>query len=1842
MIPPGFRPIAELSREGQAVLYRAERRDDGARVLIRAAMPALHGALALAALRREHALLQVFEGPGVPHALALEQMDGGAALVLEDPGGVLLATQLATGPWPLAAALSLGRGLALALATVHRAGVVHKHVNPHTVLADPEAGLATLIDFGLASRLSHETQTLVPPSQLPGRIAYISPEQTGRMNRVVDYRADLYSLGVTLYQVLTGVRPFESDDLLELVHSHIARQPPAPHEKNPRVPEAVSRLVLKLLAKTVEGRYQSASGVAADLETCLAALERSPTIQLFELASRDARDRFTLPQALYGRAAEVAVLLQAFEHACEGPPVLMLVEGYSGVGKTALVQEVHKPITARRGRFLAGKFDQLDRSVPYGALIQALRALVRDLLTGSESQVETMAAALHDALGATISVFEPVIPELPSLVGPLPPVPPLGPTEAQNRFLYALQGFLSIVARPDHPLVLFLDDLQWADRGTLALLESLLTSPAVRYLLVIGAYRDHEVGSDHPLTRTIVQLRGAGARVRAVAVPPLQVAHLEQLVGDALGAHDAEVGGLARLVHEKTGGNAFFVLQFLRALHAEGTITFDHAAGRWRVDLGRVRRAQMTDNVIDLMTRALDKLPAPTTQAVTLASCIGNTFSLAALAIVCASSRADVARDLWPAIHAGLVISLGEGYERLAGADDAGLAQTDPRFRFLHDRVQQAAYERIPLADRRPVHLRLGRLLLAEHDRQDTQPDDDLFDIVNHLDIGAALVDDAAERLRLADLNLAAGRKAKASAAFRSALGFFEAGEKLLPPSAWTDHYDLTLALAMDGSECAYLCGQFERAEIGFDTILREARSPVDRAAAFRMRVVQYENLARYHEAVAAGREALAMFGLVLPADASEIDAAIDAEFDRIDRLRGGRIIPSLVDLPVLDDAGTRSVMGLLTAIWAPAYVASLGALPALLSALMVRLSLQHGNTEDSAYGYVTHAITVGTRQRDYVSAHAFGRLALAVNDRFADLKRRAKVHHMFSCFVNLWREPLATCMPHAKEAHRAGVDTGDFTYASYAIFHESWYALLSGMDLGRFEREYAASEAFLRRIRNDSFADAQQLILHWARALQGRTAHATSLSSDAFDEAEYERLYGHNPFFRVFQLVVRLHLAVVFGDVPRAREAATGARQVIPSLTGTIWTTLLDYGEGLTLALALHDANGPDRARLRAELGTKLTALQAVAENAPANFRRYERVLAAETAALDGAWDAAVTAYETAVQAAVEAGALNDEAWALERYGRYWLRRGNARIGRALIDEAHQRFTAWGATAKARQLESQFPELAVSQAPAWQAPAAVPMSGLDVATVIKASHAVAGELEVGRLVETLLRIAGENAGADRTVLVEEREGTLVVAAQWSLAGGDDRARDNPLADADKVPHALVRLAHRTVQPQIVDDAARDTRWTVELPAGEGPRAMLALPIAHQGGVLGVIYLENHLTPGAFTPARVELMRALAAQAAISLVNARLLAERTEEIARRTRAEGALRDALAEVQGLKDRLQAENLYLQEELRAGHNFEEVVGRSPALLAALGQAERVAPTDSTVLIIGETGTGKEIFARAIHSRSARRDRALVKVNCGAIPDGLVESELFGHVKGAFTGALQKRIGRFELADGGSIFLDEIGELPPDTQVKLLRVLQEQEFEPVGSARSVKVDVRVIAATNRDLAAMVRQRGYRADLFYRLNVFPITVPPLRDRRDDIPLLATFFLAGLAKRLGKSLEGFTARSMDRLRGYEWPGNVRELQNVVERAAILAQGPIVDLQPDLLPVPSGRGDAATAHTLDEVERQHILRVVRQTNWIIEGQKGAATILGLHPNTLRSRMKKLGIAREISERHDIS
>jgi predicted ATPase/transcriptional regulator with GAF, ATPase, and Fis domain len=1831
---PGYRIREELTRDAQFVLCRAEARD-GVPVLLKRPLSSSPDPAAVAALRRERELLRALAVEGVPRVRSID--GSGPFLVLEDIGAVLLRTHLGKRRLDLPEFFEIALDLSRTVGELHRRRVVHKNLCPESVLVEPNTRRTQVHDFALASRLPQETQPPSPPGLLPARLTYLSPEQTGRMNRVVDYRADLYSLGAVFYEMLTGRPPFDSDDPLELVHAHIAKAPPSPSRLVPAVPEALSEIVLKLLAKTAEGRYQSAFGLHADLELCARGWAAGETAR-FPLGERDVSEEFTIPQHLYGREEEIRILLEAFDRACGGRAALMLVGGYSGIGKTSLVNEVHKPIVARKGRFVSGKADQLERSTPYGPLLQAFRALVRQVLAEGEDLLATLRERLREALGANAGVVCAVIPELELLLGPQPAPPPLPPTESQNRFNYAFENFLGAFARPEHPLVVFLDDLQWADSATLQLLAQLLTNLGVRDLLLIGAFRDNEVAPGHPLVKVVGEIRAAGAVVQEIALGPLRPADLRQLVEDAVRLSPKEASPLADLVLRKTGGNPFFVTQFLKSLHRDALLRFDPAARGWGFDLQRIEEAQITDNVVDLMTRKLRGLALPTQETVTLAACIGNRFSLPELALVRERSLREVAEELWPAIEEGLVLPTTERYEPLTAAPEEVLARAAPAFKFLHDRVQQAAYALIPEDQRRPVHLRIGRLLLSGSGAPGAG--DRLFEIANHLNIGQELIADEEERLRLVRLNLAAGRKAKEAAAFRAALDYFLAGLRLLPEDRWASRYELTLALTLEVAEGEYLCGHFEESERWFSVLLREARTPLEKAEGYRMRIMQCDSLARYAEAVRAGREGLALLGVLLPEGDAETERTLDRELEKIASLLGDRAIGSLESLPEMQDPEARMVVALATALWASAYILRNRVLASLLSAQMVRLSLERGNTADSAYGYATHAIAVGPVRGDYRSAYEWGALALRVNERLRDQKGRARVEQQFNAHVNLWRRPLETCIPHAREACRSGLETGDFTYAGYGAFTETWAAFFTCRDLDRFVRDYTPTVALLERIRRHSLAAAQGLFLNWARALQGRTRGRGSLSGGGFDEEEYVAAYGADVFCMSFYHAAKLHLGVTFEEHGAALEAARTARREAWTGEGTWWPVFVDFWSGLAMTALYDRAPEEERRVFEGELGRARQSLGVLALNCPENFRCFWLLLGAEMERAFGRPGEAVALHEEAIAYARQTGSLQHEALANELCARLWMSRGREAVASPYLDEAHRCYAEWGADGKAEDLVARYGRLLAVEAPAAGAERArVPAAGasegaaLDLSSVLKAAHAIAVEIELDDLLRKLIQIALENAGAEHAVFLLDREGRLVVEAEAFANPEKIRVRQGiPLEEAGGLARGVVHYVRRTGQEIVLGNAAADERFASDpYVAQTGAKSVLCVPVVHHGKQGGILYLENTLATEAFTAERTEMMRVLSGTAAISLENARLYEEMKREVARRTEAERAAREALSELQVLKNRLEAENVYLQEEIHREYNVVEMVGTSPALLEVLGQVERVAPTDATVLIFGETGTGKELFARAIHSRSPRRDRPLVKVNCGAIAPGLVESELFGHVKGAFTGALQARTGRFELADRGTVFLDEVSELPLETQVKLLRVLQEREFEPVGSSRTIRVDVRVIAASNRRLDEAVQAGRFRSDLLYRLNVFPLQVPPLRERAGDIPLLVAFFLGDLAKRLGKPLESVSRRSLERLASYSWPGNVRELQNVVERAAILATSPLVEVPMHLL-APTAP-DLPASRTLEDLEREHILSVLKGTAGVIEGPRGAAGVLGMHPNTLRSRMKKLGIDR---------
>jgi predicted ATPase/GAF domain-containing protein len=2021
----GYKAIEEVSRTEWCLLQRGERVEGGPPVLLKTppSHPPQNSDVEL--LKREFELFRRIACPGVPSVNELVRKEGSCALVLQDPGGISLAKHLNSQSLSLDSFFKLAIPLVATLAELHRQDLVCWSLSPQSILVNHVTGEVFLIDLALAVQESGLSQAHLPLHLFRSLLPYLSPEQTGRMNRTTDYRTDFYSLGVIFYEMLTGSRPFHSEDDLELIHAHIAKLPRPPAEVNRGVPMPLSDLVMKLLAKTAEERYQSALGIKEDLEQCQRQWSSVAWITSFPLGQRDISDRFLIPQKLYGRDEEVRKLLEAFDRACEASSSMMLVSGYSGIGKTSLIQELYKPIVSQRGYLISGKFDQVGRNVPFGALIQAFRGLVQQLLTESEERLMKTRSQLSEALGPNGGVLTEVLPELELVIGKQSAPPVLDPTAAQNRFQMVFQNFVAALSTQEHPLVIFLDDLQWADSATLSLLQPLLTSRDIQFLFLMGAYRDNEVDAAHPLARTLATLESAGARLHHVSLGPLTLSDLNRFVRDTLQGELSQTAPLARLVMEKTGGNPFFLIQFLKVLKQEGFLEFSYEKRCWTYQMEAIRGADITDNVVDLMTQKIRRLSPESQHALTLAACIGNPFDLETLAIVNQQSSTVAPENLREAVDEGLIMPL-VSYDDFSGQQPR--SPTIPSYAFLHDRVQQAAYALVPDQQKPLVHLTVGRLLLKRWDL--TVVEEKVFDVVHHLNLGSSLITDDAECLAVAQLNLNAGRKAKASTAYQPALSYLQAGLALLSEKQWSSEYDLLFALHLDAAECKYLCGHFDEADQDFDLLLKRARTRMDKAQVYALRVLEYENQSRYAAALECGREGLGLFGVSFAASPDEKEVALESELSSIRELLGGRAIGDLISLPVMTDPEKRMVMRLLTIIWASAYISGDQILTRLISATMVRFSLEYGNTEESAYGYATHTVTIGPIKGDYASAYDWGQLALLVNERFNDQKGRAKIHQQFHAHANYWRRPLQTCVPHAREASRIGLETGDFAYAGYGAFTECWHTILVTPHLDQFVQDCSASLALLERVKMTGLIPAQKAIQNWARALQGSTDHPTSFSNAGFDETAFLETYGDHPFRVIYLHVLKVHLCVLFEEFGLAREAARCARMVAHHLLGTIWPVYLDFFEGLALTGVYRQADVAERALIETEVARLQRGLSVLAENCPENFRCLALLLTAELESIRDKTSEAMQSYEQAIQSAQESENLHIQALASELYARFWKQRGNLEVASLYLHKAQHCYSAWGATAKVKHLGETLIRLAGSpELPSTTAAAGVPASAhpyreqglgvlLDVATVSKAARAIAVEIVLEELLRKLMRIALENAGAQRGCFLQEEKGRLVLAAEGDVDSTEVMVLPEiPREVGKSVSMAVVHYVQKTGEGVVVGNAVSDSRFSGDpYIRAACPKSILCVPVVNQGKSGGLLYLENNLAANAFTADRIEVMRILSSQAAISLENARLYSEMKQEAGRRQQAEETLRSivegtasvtgddffrslvrhlasalqvryafvaackdakkarslaywkgegfgenfeyevagtpclkvlqgstcyyrdhlqelfpedrglvelgarsyfgvpmldasgrvighlvvlddkpmaedpratsvlmifaaraaaelerlgaeeglraALVEVGTLKNRLHAENIYLQEEILREHNFEEIVGGSPALLDLLRQVEQVAPTDSTVLIYGETGTGKELIARAIHNRSARKERPLVKVNCGAISAGLVESELFGHVKGAFTGAIEQRSGRFELADGGTLFLDEVSELPLETQVKLLRVLQEQEFEPVGSSRSVRVDVRIIAASNRDLTEAVSSGRFRSDLFYRLNVFPVTVPPLRSRRTDIPQLVTFFLSRFSRKVAKKIDVVSQETMDQLVNYSWPGNVRELQNVIERGVILSSGSVLRLDRNLVPdlgssqgvteraavmIPDVGREAWTrgpspshsndAPSLEEVERSHIMEILRRTTWIIEGPRGAARILNLHPNTLRSRMKKLGIKRSSHE-----
>ncbi|WP_437982107.1 AAA family ATPase [Sorangium sp. So ce117] len=1546
----GYALREKIEEHADFSLIRACREGDGVPVLLKVLRAERATRAEVARFKHQCERIAQLASPRLVALHAVEELAGALMVVLEDFPGPDLARLLAARPsrrMPLCEALDLAAALAEGLAAVHAAGLIHRDLRPHNVLVGA-SGAVKITSFGVDAEITRAHERLYAPAVLADVLPYVSPEQTGRMNRGVDYRTDFYALGVILYQMLTGQRPFEALDPMELIHAHLALAPAPPSRLDPAIPDAVSGVVLKLLAKNAEDRYQSAEGLLADLERCREALRRTGTIEPFAAGQRDRQDLFRIHQKLYGREHDIEALTAAFERALEGSRESVLVSGYSGIGKSSLVQEILKPLARQRGYFTSGKYDQYNRDAPYSAVIQAFDGLVRQILTESDTRIQRWRSAVLEALGPNAQVVCDVIPSLYHVVGPQPPVPALDPLEAQNRLNRCFLLFVSVFARGAHPLVLFLDDLQWIDAASLGLLRSLLADDSLEALFFCGAYRDNEVSPGHPFVRTIEELEHAGLVVRDIVLAPLARPHLLQMLSDSLTCDDC--GPLVDAVQKKTGGNPFFVKQFVRSLHDHGVLTFAAGSG-WRWDLARIDALAYTDNVVDLMARTIARLRPEAVEALKLAAAIGNRFELGMLATVSECSPEEAYGRLDPAVSEGLVTPGREGYH------------------FTHDKIQEGAYAMIPVADRPAFHLRIGRLLAGKLDLSESQS---LFDVVGHLNSAGDLVSDPAERLSLARMSLDAACRAEDSAAFGAALRYLELGLLRLPEDAWTSQYPLRLRYAMKTALMLSLCGRHDDALALLSGCLERAASRLDRTEVRRLKMNVQVLKNDLPAALAEGLAALRPLGLDLPAlpDQAMVDAQIRATLDVVRE----KTLEALPDLPPLADPEIRAMQDVLEELSSPCWFLSPNHL-GIVVAKVLENAFRHGLSKHALFGCLNFGMFLCGRG-DIALGYCFGRAAVDLWERYPDKKSEAMLRDMWGGFVQHWREGYAACKESLFAGVHAGLETGQYIWAFYSSANCVTNSLLRGLPLADLLAEVQSYQPIRKLDQFNAITWMVGAVGQLAHQLSNETACPAKLKGawvdidEVIEEARRIDSQGML-FFATFYVIL---LGVFQGAFEEAARTALPLNIEIPN--GVAWhgTSAFHFYAGVAFTQAADVVSPEERALFLARAEVFAEKLSRWAELCPENLAHRSALLRAEMARVRGdARAAAGDRYDEAIALAQRGGYLHDEALANELAGLFFRALGKTTIARAYLTEAHRAYGRWGAPCAMRRLERAYPDLVPSEilrvatGPEADAPTG---AALDISSVLKASQAISGEIVLDRLLDTLMRILVKNAGARRGCLLLARGETLFLTAEARAEGPriEVRIPHEPEASPSDLPASLLNYVRRSREKVILDDGtARNPIVASDDLHQQYPRSVLCLPILRQAELVGLLYMENDLIAGAFTPERLSVLELLSAQAAISIANATLYADLLQENSERRRAEQAVRDSKELLQSIVDNSTAvislknlEGRYLMINRRYAELFhvseQAIVGRTDYDVFPRERADAYRAVDQEVVATG----------------------------------------------------------------------------------------------------------------------------------------------------------------------------------------------------------------------------------------------------------------------------------------------
>ncbi len=1499
----GYKIEKDIYRGANSTVLRGTRQSDNCPVAIKLLNREYPSIKEISAFNREYDIMSRISCNGIIKVYSMEKCKNSLAIIMEDIGGESVDKVLKSINAGIVEKLSLAIQMTDSLIQIHQQNIIHKDINPTNFVWNYETNQVKIIDFGISAELIREAPHSINLNILEGTLEYISPEQTGRINRPVDYRTDLYSLGVTFYEIFTGQLPFEFDNEIEIIYSHIAKTPTPPKEINPEIPVALSDIVMKLISKAAEERYQTALGLKRDLEYCLQFLVQKKEISGLILGKGDFDYRFEIPHKLYGRESEIERMIKGFEKAADGHCQLLLVSGYSGIGKTSLIHEIRKPITGKKGYFIFGKFNQFEQNVPYYGITQAFKELLRQLLAQSQQSLDNLKKHLLHAMGENGQVIIDIIPELEQVIGPQPQVAELNPLEAKNRFQIAFREFIKVFAKPEHPLVIFLDDLQWSDTSTLNLIKYILTSGNVKYVLFIGSYRDNEVGAGHPLFLMMEELKNwqqdSIVPYEEIYMKPLDFFAVNQLIADTLHSHPSTTEPLTNIVFQKTLGNPFFISQLLSSLYIKGTFTFIAEKGQWEYDLEKLEAVEISDNVIDLLIKSLESLPPETIDVLKLVACIGTQFELSEVSLISKKSVSTIGKDLWIAIEKEIVFPLNNNYRFINTLkNETSPMDIEMRFCFAHDRIRQAVYSLIEESEKCKIHLLIGREQLKTY--RETKRTDVIFDLVNHLNIGSSLIREKEERVELAELNTIAGTKAKKSTAFTVALRYFETANSLLSTEEWEAMPDKLFALLLELATATLLSGDLLKADAICEELSKKAGNSLQKGAVSNIKIIILIFQGRLSETIVEIRKTLNLFNINLPESNEEVEQKIQEGLIKMQQFLERTTADDIINLPVMNDPEKLMAMQLLHVV-PPALQAS-PALFTLITLMMFELTVTHGTSALSCRCFSDCGHILGKVLGDYKTGYKLGEIAFALINKFKAQTQKPPVYFVFT-YISYWRVHYKESLDYHDLSYKTGLETGDIMHAAYAIAHKVHLQMWVGKNLTESKIETENTIAFLKQAKGTVPLLLAEIVYYIIKKFQIVPERDAQLDYEAEHNEMMEKIkkiQSTNYFVRFY--LYNTYVSIVLDNMEEAEKWNLMAQKMNSS--GITDFPMPDYYlfQALILIHKWSKVSAEEQAKMKETLINIQQKLKNWAENCPDNFAHKYYLLTAEMAVIENKpLDTIVDYFQKAINSIGNDDFIQFKALCNEFYGKFWLSRTNEIIGKAYIREAHYLYNQWGAYRKVALLEKQYSHYFITDENIMRGTRGTKVTIgsttatnklIDMTSILKSTQAISSEIKIEKLLTILIRTLIENAGAQRGCLLLKNEGDnqfYIEALQDNNSNKLQVMHSSPLTGSKDLCVEIVQYVTRTGETLVINDACSSVNWRNNYYIIKNRiKSVLCMPVLYQNRLKGVVYLENNLSDNVFTSERLETLKILSSQASISIENARLYENMEEKVRERT------------------------------------------------------------------------------------------------------------------------------------------------------------------------------------------------------------------------------------------------------------------------------------------------------------------------------------------------------------------